>query len=155
MRYVLQLLQQSRTSRIRLNGLADVLKSYSQQVFIFLNKVKVLGVTDEMSSVERSKLGIFNHLNFFQFVTGILVPVIGLTHADKFPFFGWITVCLPALVSVLVLVLNHHRRHELALLMYFVLYPFFICVNYINGISLGIELSFILYGILSVFFIQD
>ncbi|HET6993722.1 MAG TPA: HAMP domain-containing sensor histidine kinase, partial [Chitinophagaceae bacterium] len=35
------------------------------------------------------------------------------------------------------------------------LYPLFICINYINGISLGIELSFILYGILSVFFIQD
>ncbi|MEI9910715.1 MAG: hypothetical protein WDO71_14195 [Bacteroidota bacterium] len=43
----------------------------------------------------------------------------------------------------------------MALLAYFVLYPLFICVSYINGISLGAELSFILYGILSVFFIQD
>jgi len=155
MRYVLQLLQQGRQYRIRLNGLADLLKLSSRNVFNFLNKVKNLGITDDMSVVVKSKLAIFNQLNFFQFITGILVPFIGLFGAEKFPFTGWIIICLPALVSVLVLILNHHRKHELALLTYFVLYPFFICVNYINGISLGIELSFILYGILSVFFIQD
>ena len=121
----------------------------------FLSKVKNIGVTADMNSVEKSKLGIFNHLNFFQFITGIIVPVIGLIQADKFPIGGWIIVCLPALVSIFVLVLNSYHKHELALLTYFVLYPFFICINYMNGISLGIELSFILYGILSVFFIQD
>ena len=155
MRYVLQLLHQSRQYRIRLTGLSDFLKLFPRNVFSFLNNIKGIGVTAEMSSVEKSKLGIFNHLNFFQFITGILVPVIGLVQADKFPITGWITICLPALVSVLVLVLNYYQKHELALLTYFVLYPFFICINYINGISLGIELSFILYGILSVFFIQD
>ena len=155
MRYVPQLLQQSRQYRTRLTSLGDLLKIFSKNVFSFLYQVKSIGVTAEMSSVEKSKLGIFNHLNFFQFITGILVPIVGLIQTDNFPFVGWIVVCLPALVSVVVLVLNNYHRHELALLTYFVLYPLFICFNYINGISLGIELSFILYGILSVFFIQD
>ena len=159
MRYVSQLLQPNGQLRIRLTGLAESMRLSSRNVFNnvfdFLHTVKNLGVTADMSSVEKSKLGIFNHLNFFQFITGILVPVIGLLQADKFPVSGWIIICLPALVSVLVLVLNNYHKHELALLTYFILYPFFICFNYLNGISLGIELSFILYGILSVFFIQD
>jgi signal transduction histidine kinase len=155
MRYVSQFLHHRRQLRIRLPRLIDSFKAVSKNIFGFLNGIKNIGVTAEMSSVEKSKLGIFNHLNFFQFITGILVPVIGLLHAERFPVSGWIIVCLPALVSVLVLVLNNYHKHELALLTYFVLYPFFICFNYINGINLGIELSFILYGILSVFFIQD
>jgi two-component system, sensor histidine kinase and response regulator len=155
MRYVPQLLQQSRLYRTRIAGLADSLKFLQKNVFSFLMQVKNIGVTANMGAIEKSKLRIFNHLNFFQFVTGILVPLFGLVNADKFPVGGWIIVCMPALVSVFVLILNHYNKHEWALLTYFVLYPFFICINYINGISLGIELSFILYGILSVFFIQD
>src|SRR5258706_6831817 len=155
MRYVPQLLQQSRHYRTWVTGLGDSLRIFPKNIFSYLSYVKNIGVTADMSAVEKSKLRIFNHLNFFQFITGILVPFIGLIHVEKFPVEGWIIVCLPALVSVLVLVLNTYHKHELALLTYFVLYPFFICINYINGISLGIELSFILYGILSVFFIQD
>ena len=155
MRYVPQLLQQSRQYRTRFSGLADSLRIFPKNIFGVLAQVKNIGVSAGMSAVERSKLQIFNRLNFFQFVTGVLVPFVGLIYADKFPVEGWVFVCLPALVSVFVLVLNNYHRHELALLTYFVLYPFFICINYINGISLGIELSFILYGILSVFFIQD
>jgi len=152
MRYVSQFLHQRRQQKIKFAAFID---SINKNVFGFLTTIKNLGVTADMNAVEKSKLGIFNHLNFFQFITGMLVPIIGMMRADRFPVAGWIIVCLPALVSVLVLVLNNYRRHEIALLTYFVLYPFFICFNYINGISLGIELSFILYGILSVFFIQE
>jgi two-component system, sensor histidine kinase and response regulator len=155
MRYASQTFHHLRQHKIRLTGLVDLVKVLPKNLFGLLSRVKNIGVTADMNSVERSKLGIFNHLNFFQFITGILVPVIGLFHADKFPASGWVIVCLPALVSVVVLVLNSYHKHELALLTYFVLYPLFICFNYINGISLGVELSFILYGILSVFFIQD
>lgn len=152
MRYVSQFLHLQRQQKIKFAAIFD---SINKNVFGFLTTIKNIGITADMSSVEKSKLGIFNQLNFFQFVTGILVPVLGLLRADKFPLGGWIIVCLPALVSILVLVLNHYRKHDLALLTYFVLYPFFICFNYINGISLGIELSFILYGILSVFFMKE
>jgi signal transduction histidine kinase len=155
MRYVSQLLQVRLPLKTRFSGLPDFLKGVSKKLSAFLFKIKYVGVTPGMNPVEKSKLGIFNSLNFFQFITGIVVPVMGLIGAQRFPSSGWIIVCLPALVSVFVLVLNYCHKHELALLTYFVLYPFFICFNYINGISLGVELSFILYGILSVFFIQD
>jgi two-component system, sensor histidine kinase and response regulator len=155
MSYVSQSFQPRIRQKIRLTALIDFLKLIPKSVLAILHRIKCIGVTAEMSPQEKSKLGIFNHLNFFQFITGIIVPVVGLFNAQKFPVSGWLVVCMPALVSIGVLVLNAYRKHQLALLAYFVLYPLFICVNYINGISLGAELSFILYGILSVFFIQD
>src|SRR6185503_3771168 len=57
--------------------------------------------------------------------------------------------------SFFALLLNRRQQYDTAILVYFVFYPACICLSYINGISLGIELSFLLYGILSVFFIQD
>jgi len=62
---------------------------------------------------------------------------------------------MPAFVSVLVLALNARHRYYLAQIAYFVLYPFATSIVYFWGFNLGVELSFILYGILSVFFIQD
>lgn len=155
MSYVSQLFQISRPPKFRLTGIGDFLKQGRKTVFLFLERVKNIGATPEMTTQEKSKLVIFNFLNFLQVITGTVIPIIGLINADKFPVVGWLIVCMPALVSIAVLILNSYHKHQEALLAYFVLYPLFICVNYINGISLGAELSFILYGILSVFFIQD
>ncbi|MEI9809005.1 MAG: HAMP domain-containing sensor histidine kinase [Bacteroidota bacterium] len=155
MSYVSQLFQIRQQKKISLTGLTGFFKQLPVQVINFLNGVKNIGVTPYLTSQERSKLGIFNYLNFFQFITGIIVPVVGLFNVHKFPAIGWVIVCMPALVSVGVLVLNAYKKHQLALLAYFVFYPLFTCVNYMSGISLGAELSFVLYGILSVFFIQD
>jgi two-component system sensor histidine kinase/response regulator len=159
MSYVSQLIFQisrpPRKIRLRLSGVTGFIKQVPQTTVGLLNSVKSIGVTPDMTAQEKSKLVIFNYLNFFQFITGIIVPVIGLFNAHKFPAIGWVIVCMPALVSVGVLILNAYKMHQVALLAYFVLYPLFICVNYMSGISLGAELSFILYGILSVFFIQD
>src|SRR5689334_16548897 len=109
MRYVPQLLQQRRQYRTRVTGASDYLKIFPKNIFGVLSQVKNIGVTANMSAVEKSKLQIFNRLNFFQFVTGILVPFAGLFYAEKFPVEGWVFVCLPALVSVLVLVLNNYH----------------------------------------------
>ena len=68
---------------------------------------------------------------------------------------GWLVACMPPLVSSLVLFLNNKNKYNEALIVYFTLYPVFTCFSYINGINFGIELSFILYGILAVFFIRD
>lgn len=68
---------------------------------------------------------------------------------------GWLIACLPPLLSVFVLYLNNRQKYQDALLVYFIFYPFFTCLSYINGINFGVELSFILYGILAVFFIRD
>jgi signal transduction histidine kinase len=108
-----------------------------------------------MDEYDKRKLGIFNLLNFFQLLTGIVVPAAGLINQAQLPASAWLVACLPALVSVLVLYLNHYGKHEVALLSYFILYPFFTCVVYINGMNLGVAPFFILYGVLSVFFLQN
>jgi two-component system, sensor histidine kinase and response regulator len=120
-----------------------------------LERIKAIGFTIDMDDYEKRKLGIFNQLNFFQLVTGVIIPFAGAIGNRHFPITAWIVACLPALISVLVLLLNARRRYALAQIAYFVLYPFTTSVVYFWGINMGVELSFILYGILSVFFIQD
>lgn len=129
---------------------------FLQQFFVLLfNRVKSIGFTETMEEYEQRKLGIFNLLNFFQLITGILIPVAGLLNDKDLPGDAWIVACQPALVSVLALVMNKLRKHEAALLAYFILYPFATCVVYLYGMNLGINLSFVFYGILSVFFLKD
>ncbi|MHA4807157.1 sensor histidine kinase [Flavitalea flava] len=122
---------------------------------LFLENIKAIGFTPAMDDYEKRKLGIFNQLNFLQLVTGILVPIAGLINNEKLPALAWVTACIPACISILVLWLNAHFYHYIALVSYFVLYPFTTCIVYLSGMNLGVELSFILYGILSVFFLQE
>lgn len=120
-----------------------------------LQQVKAIGYNPTLDEYEKRKLAIFNQLNFFQLISGIIVPVAGLFNHEQLPAAAWLIATLPALVSILVLTLNHHQKYEVALLSYFILYPFFTCVVYINGMNLGVASFFILYGVLSVFFLQD
>ena len=126
-----------------------------QRVNWLLPKIKSIGMNDAMEDYEKRKLGIFNLLNFFQFVAGIIIPLIGFITTDKFSISVWLIACLPAFTSILSLYLNYRRKYEMALLAFFILYPFLTCVVYINGINLGVDLCFILFGILSVFFLQN
>ncbi len=108
-----------------------------------------------MDDYEKRKLGIFNQLNFLQFLTGIIIPIFGCWSNQNLSAGIWMTACLPAITSVLILYLNHLRKYETALLSYFILYPFLTCIVYMSGINPGVELFFIFYGILSVFFLKD
>ncbi|NOT49841.1 MAG: hypothetical protein HOP10_01015 [Chitinophagaceae bacterium] len=155
MEYAPSLLEPRRVSRSWHSALTTSLKLLPQNLLGFIEKVRTIGVTAVMSNYDKSKLCIFNLLNFFQFVTGMIVPVIGLLYANKIPYGGWLMATLPALVSLFVLLLNYRQKYNSAILVYFIFYPACICLSYMNGISLGVELSFLLYGILSVFFIQD
>jgi signal transduction histidine kinase len=155
MEYLSQRLQQRLQNMLRLADLTGNSRLFRKNFMDILQKVKLLGVTATLDDHERSKLAIFNQLNFFQCITGILVPIIGFFHTSALPQEGWFIATMPAFISILVLVLNANYKREAAMLTYFILYPFFLCVSYINGMNLGVELSFILYGILSVFFIQD
>jgi len=84
-----------------------------------------------MNAVEKASSAFFNHLISSSLFTGILVPVIGLFQADIISPHRVDNNLLPALVSVLVIILNNYQKYELALVTYFVLFPFFICINYI------------------------
>jgi two-component system, sensor histidine kinase and response regulator len=122
---------------------------------LLLNRVKLFGFDEAMEEYDQRKLTIFNQLNFFQLLTGILIPVACLFNSKSLPAGAWIVACLPALVSVLVLYLNKIQQHDAGILLYFLLYPFVTCILYMYGMNLGISLFFILYGILSVFFLKD
>jgi len=141
--------------KVRAFLFSDVMDVNWQRIKLLLVKIKSIGMDASMDEYESRKLGIFNLLNFFQFITGLLLPLIGFLAIKKFSLSVWLIACLPAFISLLSLYLNHRRNHLMALLAYFILYPFFTCVVYINGINLGVDLCFILFGILAVFFLQD
>ncbi|HWB92106.1 MAG TPA: HAMP domain-containing sensor histidine kinase [Puia sp.] len=126
--------------------------SASSQSF---ERIKTLGLTTDMDDYEKRKLKIFNQLNFFQLVTGFFIPIAGAVSNRHFPLVAWFVACTPALVNAIVLALNARRQYDLAKIAYFILYPFTTSVVYIWGINMGVELSFVLNGILAVFFIRD
>ena len=128
---------------------------YKQFFTSLLERIKGIGFSHSLEEYEQRKLGIFNLLNFFQLVIGLLVPLIGSLTGTTLPASIWLIACSPALVSVLVLYLNRIFRYDLALYAYFILYPFTTCIVYMSGLNPGTSLSFILYGILAVFFLKD
>ena len=130
--------------------------SYAVNKFIFFRDlVKGIGATAEMEDFDKRKLGIFNELNFFQLLVGLCMPIIGLCDAKTFPALTWIMAILPLAISISVLCLNAKRKYDAAIILYFIAYPVFTSMVCMNGIHVGIELYFILYGILSVFFLQE
>lgn len=136
-------------------GAVQWMRSRRRMFYAMILKVKRFGVLRGMSLQDKNKLAIFNFLNFFQLCTGLLLPLIAFIPAKQVPTTAWIFAFLLPVVSAVVLLLNARRLYNQAMLVYFIFYPFCTCLAYLNGIDLGIELSFVLYGILSVFFIQD
>ena len=124
------------------------------KTIILVNTVKHLGVTAKLDDYEKRKLSIFNLLNFFQLVSVFIVPVVGLFDHRLAPA-SKIGTLIPGLISVLVLYLNSKGRYDVARISYFLLYPVITSFIYLGGVNLGVELYFILYGVLSVFFLQD
>ncbi len=132
-----------------------LLRPLAHFFFTAQQRIKNIGVTPALGNYDKRKLGIFNQLNFLQLVTGIGIPLAGLLPYNSLPLSLVAIACLPALLSALALLFNHRRQYQLSLLTYFILYPFFTCAVYINSMNLGVELNFVLYGILAVFFLQD
>ena len=120
----------------------------------FLNRIKCIGSRPGMDEYEKSKLGVFNLLNVLGFLIGVFLPTVGLTVAGiKLSAFAWIITFSPAMVSMLVLVLNRYHKHETACLCYFTMYPILTALVYRVSFDVGVELFFLLYGVLSVFFL--
>jgi signal transduction histidine kinase len=144
-----------RHGKLKPPDLVQSFKLFWHKNLLLLEKVKNLGFSKTMDDYEKRKLGIFNQLNFLQLLTGIIIPMVGAWRNSNLPFTVWTTACLPAITSILILYLNNKQKYLAALFSYFLLYPFLTCVVYLKGINPGIELSFIFYGILSVFFLKD
>jgi signal transduction histidine kinase len=107
-----------------------------------------------MSEYERRKMSVFNMLNLLGLATGILVPLIGLFSNDHLPPLAWFVAFCPVSISITVLWMNHERYYELSRMCYFSLYPLATSLAYLGQVDVGIELFFILYGVLSVLFLQ-
>lgn len=127
------------------------LKRYVVNLFRY---VKSFGYSNSLDEYELLKLGIFNQLNFFQLLAGVLI-CFTCVFTKQFPGWTVIVASLPALVSVLVLYLNKQFKHQAAQITYFILHPLAASFIFMNGIHLGLDLYFILYGILAVFFLKD
>jgi len=125
--------------------LSRVLKLYSL--------VKEIGFDNKMDGFEKQKLSIFNQINFFGIVTGIVVPITGLFGEGYLPPLAWVVAFSPTVISLSVLISNYYREYDLGMMIYFILYPFFTALVYAGSIDAGIELFFILYAILSVFYL--
>jgi len=141
--------------KMRSLDLSESTQSIRSIYINFLKRVRSIGAVDKMSYYDKRKLGVFNQLNFFQVLTGLLVPLVGWLHNDGIPFHAWILTCLPVSISIWALIFNYKKKHQSAILCYFILYPFFTGFVYLQGMNSGIELNFILYGVLAVFFLQD
>ena len=152
---ILHRLQDWQQRNLKSIDLSSQFNTFHDKIRIFFKKVRCIGVNPYLDDYEKRKLGVFNQLNFFQVITGVLIPIGGLLSGSDLPANAWLVASLPAVISIIVLWLNSQQRYELALLSYFIFYPVFTCIIYINGMNLGVELFFVLYGILSVFFFQD
>ena len=137
------------------DGISESMGAIGQKSHDFLEDIKSIGFTRTMDDLERRKLSIFNQLNFFQLITGVIVPVTCFFGNGKFPLSSFFIVSLPALVSFLVLYLNLYHKYQAGMIAYFILYPVVTSIVYMRGMNLGVDLFFILYGILSVFFLQE
>jgi two-component system sensor histidine kinase/response regulator len=145
----------SQTSRQRVLTWKQQLSRLTKQLRYQYNRVRLAGVMPGMEYFEKRKLSVFNQLNLLQFIGGILVPFTIFFSDKHLSGLSFVQTLLPAFVSLLVLVLNSKGKYEAASICYFLLYPFLTSVIYMAGMNFGVELYFILYGILSVFFIQE
>src|SRR3954463_13891485 len=119
------------------------------------DKIRTFRSIAPMDNHEKGKLRIFNVLNVLGFLIGIFLPIVGLSVANiTLSTFAWIITFSPAMVSIMVLILNYYRKHEIAILSYFILYPVLTALVYQVSFDVGVELFFILYGVLSVFFLK-
>ena len=117
--------------------------------------IKSIGITPAMEDYEIRKMSIFNQLNFFGIAMGFILPVISMFALSHLPPLAWYAAGSPLAIGIMVLWLNYERYYEFARMVYFSFYPVVTCIVYLGKADVGIELFFILYGIMSVFFLQQ
>jgi signal transduction histidine kinase len=122
---------------------------------VTISRIKKIGYTEDLDGYAARRLGIFNTLNFIGLLTGIIIPLVAILNKGYLPVIAWIVAAAPAFISLVVLIANHYRRYNFAMLWYFILYPAITSLVYMDSIDVGIELFFILYAVFGVFFLQQ
>jgi two-component system, sensor histidine kinase and response regulator len=132
-----------------------LLNAFWKSIVEFHDKVCSFGISSLMDESVKRRLLLLNQINILHFITCLIIPFLVLFNNKNISFVSFLISLAPCFVSVLVLALNAVRKFDAALLTYFILYPFFTCLIYLDGMDLGMELYFIMYGILAVFFLQE
>ncbi len=128
--------------------------SLAGSFFTIYRKIKSIGYSDEMDDYERRKLGVFNQVNFLGVIVGLSISIAGLFDNQYLPALASVIAFSPVVVSLTVLLFNYLKKYEWARLIYFSLYPVLTSLVYKSGMDLGLELFFILYAALAVFYMQ-
>ncbi|HTI11288.1 MAG TPA: HAMP domain-containing sensor histidine kinase [Puia sp.] len=126
-----------------------------KQILRFQDFIRNIGYRPSLGSFEKRKLGIFNLMNFLGLLIGTTLPILGLIYSAPPNLLLWLIACSPALISLLVFTANHYERYEFSRMCYFILCPLVTSLVYALRIDLGIEFFFVLYGVLSVFFLRN
>jgi two-component system sensor histidine kinase/response regulator len=134
--------------------MAPTMSAAQLRALALIHKVKLTGRHHVQDDYEKRKLAVFNHLNLIGLASGLTVPLLGVLGPDYFPFISSIIAFLPALISFTVLKMNEYGKFEQARMVYFIAYPVATTMMYISGMDLGIELFFILYGLLALLYLQ-
>ena len=137
------------------NRVASFFAGLVYDSYDFIQKNKHTGITSNTGEYENRKLAIIKQLNIFQLFTGIIVPISVFFSHESLSAISALIYVFPPLINFLVLYLDSKQRKLEAMIAYFALYPFFTNLAYIDSFSLGTELFFVLYSILSVFFLQQ
>ena len=124
-------------------------------LLVFHGHIMSIGFTSKMDSYEKRRLGIFNRINFLGIITGIVIPLSALFGKGYVPPIAFAVALAPLFISSVVLIGNYYHKYNFAMLWYFITYPVITGLVYAGNIDVGIELLFILYGVLSVFFLQE
>ena len=122
---------------------------------VFLSYYKENQFTANAGDYEKRKLEILFQLNRLQLLVGIIMPVIVFFNENYLPFLSALLFLLPPLINVFVLKMASKQKNIEAMIAYLVLYPFFTNLAYADSFSQGADLFIVLYGILSVFFLQQ
>lgn len=107
-----------------------------------------------MEEYEKRRLGMFNQLNLFSMLAGLLLTLAGIFSNEHLPPLVWYVVCSPLAIGIIVLWLTSERYYEASRLIYFSVYPIVTCLVYLGKVDAGVSLFFILYGVMAVFFLQ-
>ncbi len=121
----------------------------------YLYALKKIGYVDSMNNFDKRRLGIFNIMNAIGVLTGLLIPIAAVNGKGYIPTLAIIVAFSPFFISAVVLISNYFYKHKFAIIWYFIMYPSITTLIYLGNIDVGIELLFILYAVLSVFFLNN
>jgi two-component system sensor histidine kinase/response regulator len=137
-----------------LNRASNTMNNAVKSFIVFRRFIWSIGYRASLGGYENRKLGIFNFMNFLGLLAGLLIPLACLFYKGDLPKLAWLIALSPAFISLVVLTANYYQKYELARMLYFILYPALTSLVYALKIDVGIEFFFVLYGVLSVFFLR-